>query len=171
MPNSIEKNGKEEGPEPTEAGTSSGAVIKNETLANTHDLSVTSYKSTENTAPPNEGELATPAEDDDHDSLIKADSSFGAGRQRGWKRYLGVIYTLCALNMSALGANILKLLEDVNPITINLYYFLMAIPMTAPFLLYRYKVKKPIMKNVLPMKEHKVVILLLWVRVWYFGKN
>lgn len=96
------------------------------------------------------------------DSLRKMSSV--SNKALGWKRYLGLVYTLLSTNMFSLSSNLLKLLGHVNPLNLGCFAFPMGALLSVPFIWYTLKIeKKPVMQNLLPMNEHKKVIFYMWV--------
>lgn len=82
----------------------------------------------------------------------------------GWKRYLGLIFTLLSTNMFSLSSNVLKLMGHINPLNLGAYAFPMGAILSAPFIWYTLKVeKKPVATNLLPFKENKKVWFFMWV--------
>ncbi|ODM95118.1 Solute carrier family 35 member G1 [Orchesella cincta] len=83
----------------------------------------------------------------------------------GWKRYLGLIYTLISTNMFSLSSNILKLMGHVHPLNLGAYAFPVAALLSAPFIWYTLKIeKKPVMTNLLPVCKNKKVVFFMWFR-------
>lgn len=83
----------------------------------------------------------------------------------GWKRYLGVIYTLLSTNMFSLSSNLLKLLGHVNALNLGCFAFPMGAVLSVPFIWYTLKIeKKPVTENLLPLGKHKRVVFFMWVR-------
>ncbi|ODM89195.1 ABC transporter G family member 20, partial [Orchesella cincta] len=82
--------------------------------------------------------------------------SYLSDKTLGWKRYLGVLYTLFSTCMLSLSANLLKMLSHINPLTLGTYGFLVAALLSIPFIWYTLKIeKKSVMKNILPLREKK----------------
>ncbi|CAL8085232.1 unnamed protein product [Orchesella dallaii] len=83
----------------------------------------------------------------------------------GWKRYLGLVYTLLSTNMFSLSSNILKLVSHIHPLTVGIYAFPVAAVLSLPFIWYTLKIeKKPVLDNIWPISQNKKVVFFMWIR-------
>ncbi|CAL8085244.1 unnamed protein product [Orchesella dallaii] len=91
--------------------------------------------------------------------------SYISDKSLGWKRYLGVLYTLLSTSMLSLSSNILKLMGHIHPLPLGMYGFLVGIFLSLPFIWYTVKIeKKSAIDSILPLSSNKKVLFFMWMR-------
>lgn len=82
----------------------------------------------------------------------------------GWRRYLGVVYTLLSTNAFSLYTTILKKYSHIHPFTLGVWAFPLAAVFSIPFIYYTvYVEKKSVIDTIWPISKHKKVCFFIWV--------
>ncbi|OXA63751.1 solute carrier family 35 member G1 [Folsomia candida] len=82
-----------------------------------------------------------------------------------WKRYLGVGYTLLAVNMLALTNTIMKKYSHVHPFNVGIWYSPTAIMVAVICIMYTaWWEKQPVSQGLFPLSTHKKNVLLILLR-------
>lgn len=108
------------------------------------------------------------------DDEKNGDVEVGSGAQKkrgsvgrtahGWKRYLGVLYTMLSTNSFSLSSTVLKKYSHIHPFTLGVWAFPLAAVFSIPFIVYTLRwEKKSVTDTFWPIRQHKKVVFFIWV--------
>ncbi|CAL8085259.1 unnamed protein product [Orchesella dallaii] len=124
-------------------------------LVTSYTVTIPSNSSTAPETVENEAEKTPPKSSKSEGNEIRRKSHI-SDKSLGWKRYLGVFYTLLSTSMLSLSSNILKLMGHIHPLPLGMYGFLVGIFLSLPIIWYTVKIeKKSAIASILPLLNNK----------------
>lgn len=91
-----------------------------------------------------------------------------AGKKCPHLHHIGILYVLISVNISGIGSVLMKKYSEISFLTMMFYAFPIGSILSLCSIFYATKYKKrPIFDAILPLKQHKLILFLLWVRYWY----
>jgi hypothetical protein len=104
--------------------------------------------------------------EDGHNNNLIGPAGIGKSKPanvEGWRRYIGMIYTILAVNLFSIVTSLTKRYSYVHPFNISFFSSPASIVMTTIFLIGARVRGTPVFDTILPLRDHKKDIFLMWV--------